>query len=437
MTTLLGLDVGSSSVKTGILRGGRLVGRVGRVAFRTRYAGPRVEVDAGDILAAVRAAIRALGPRARRVDAVAISVMSPSWVVMDARGEPLTPVVTHQDRRSVAEAVEIERRVGRDRHLSMAGNRPCPGGISSTTWAWYRANEPQRLRRAALVGQLSTLLVHRLTGARAIDPSNASFTGLYSVPDLGGWSAELCDVVGLPMHLLPDVMDADRTAGTVTRDAARAFGVTAGTPVLAGIVDGSAAMLLAGARVGQVLNVSGSTDVLALCTSTPRPSDRYITRALGVGRAWLSVSTLAAAGSALDWARAQLFPDLPEAAYWRLVGRLAGRAGRPPVTFDPYLAGERTSVEQRTAAFAGLTLATTREDLLWAVIDALATASAARLADLRTTGTPIRRDVTVAGGVGRRLARVLHRDWGHGWRFTTPPPEATLRGLGRLVPGAR
>ncbi len=70
-------------------------------------------------------------------------------------------------------------------------------------------------------------------------------------------------------------------------------------------------MLLAGARKGQLLNVSGSTDVLALCMDKAKPHERLITRALGVGQKWLSVATLAAAGAALDWARARALCGLP------------------------------------------------------------------------------------------------------------------------------
>jgi len=37
--------------------------------------------------------------------------MSPAWCAMDAKGRALTPLVTHQDRRSVDIAVEIEATV--------------------------------------------------------------------------------------------------------------------------------------------------------------------------------------------------------------------------------------------------------------------------------------------------------------------------------------
>jgi len=444
---LLALDIGSSSVKCAVLRGPHRPRNLVRAPYPTRHAGQRVEVDPNTLLKALATAIGQLGQTARRVDAVALSVMSPAWVAMDAAGKPLTPIITHQDRRSIDVAIELERRIGKDRFLQLAGNRPVPGGISVTTWAWYLQNEPQSLRRADLVGHLNTFLQRQMTGSRVIDPSNASFTGLYRSVDQGGWSTELCEAVGIPLRLLPDVIEANVIGGTVAREAGSRFGLTEGTPVLAGLVDTSSAMLLSGAAVGQLTNNCGSTDVLGLCTERALPHERLLTRALGVGKRWMSVATLAAAGSALEWAGTQFFRDLPRPKFWKLVASLArgSRKARrkrdvgPPagtVRFDPYLAGERTSVEQRWGAFTGLTLATTREQMLAAVIEALAEASAARIELFRQLGVPMRRRVMLTGGAQGELADLLHRDWKGGWTFYVEE-EATMRGLACLEPITR
>ena len=149
-------------------------------------------------------------------------------------------------------------------------------------------------------------------------------------------------------HQLPEVLDADGVGG---RDHARrraAVRPAQGTPMIVGMMDTSAAMLLAGARPGQLLNSSGSTDVLALCTDRPRPHERLLTRALGVGRLWLSVSTIAAAGSSLTWVQQQLFPDLSQArVHVRCVATRPTADAESSVTFEPYLAGDRMSIEQR------------------------------------------------------------------------------------------
>ena len=137
--------------------------------------------------------------------------------------------------------------------------------------------------------------------------------------------------------------------------------------------------------MGQLFNVIGSTDVLALCTDLPVPHERLLTRGLGIGRRWLSVSTIAAAASSLYWAKVQFFPDWNLVQFRRAMAGLAARGSEAAgdVRFDPHLAGDRTSVEQRRGAFTGLTLATTREQMLAAIIESLATAGAAPAAVAR------------------------------------------------------
>ncbi len=479
MMNVLGFDIGSSSIKAGIVKDGRIVGRLVRAGFPTRRSGVIAEVDADAVLVALAAATRQLGKAALKADLIGLSVMSPAWVAMDRSGKTLTPLVTHQDRRSVEIARELESRLGKSRWLDIAGNRPFPGGISATTLAWFLKHEPARMKRADLIGHLNTFLHRRLTDQRVIDPSNASFTGLFDTVGLSGWSDELCDVIGVSRSTLPDIFDADRLPGTITAEAARQFGLRQGMPVMAGIIDTSSAMFLAGAKPGQLLNITGSTDVLGLCVDRPRPGDRLLTRALGAGRLWMSVATLAAAGSALVWAKEQLFPDLSWKQFTKLKAKLTETsmsrtstasqrsaslrisaalqkpaksrrlsASSPTSTsqaspetsgdaagvrFEPYLAGERASIDQKRAAFTGLTLSTTRDDMLAAIIDALAQASAARLPLLAETGSKMKRSVVTSGGAGAGPEHDLfHRDWRGRWTFRHEE-EASLRGLGLLA----
>ena len=107
------------------------------------------------------------------------------------------------------------------------------------------------------------------------------------------------------------------------------------------------------------------------------------------------------------------------------------------VRFRPYLSGDRTTLNQPRGAFSGLTLATTREQLLSAVLEGLAAAGAARLPRLAAVGTP---ESTVYV-TGRAASDVLYRDWpappaGGSWRRRALAPEATLLGAFALCRSA-
>ena len=104
MSSILGLDIGSSSVIAGILRGTKVLKESPRTFFKSQCTGQRVEVAPESLLDAVAKAISSLGEEAKNADYLAMAVMCPAWVAMDRNGRALTPIITHQDRRSVEEA---------------------------------------------------------------------------------------------------------------------------------------------------------------------------------------------------------------------------------------------------------------------------------------------------------------------------------------------
>jgi hypothetical protein len=84
-------------------------------------------------------------------------------------------------------------------------------------------------------------------------------------------------------------------------------------------------------------------------------------------------------------------------------------------------------MEQRQAAFFGLTLATSREGMLAAVVESLRSASVARLKIL-AEAQPIFLNTVYFSGRQEFLARAMHRDWPRHWKYRHIE-EASLRGL--------
>ena len=423
---VLALDIGSSSVKAAVLTGSRPPKQIEHEAYRTDYGENRAEIPVERIATALKKAISRLS--VKTIDVIVPTGMSPSWIAMDSAGKPLSPVITHQDRRSVEQAKAIETEIGKARHLHLTGNRPVPGGISSTTARWFAEHHPREWKRVDLVGHLNTWLARTWCDARAIDTSNASFTGLYRTTNLGGWDDRLAAVADVPMHALPTVMDGHHVAGRVTRSAARSFGLPEGVPLLAGVIDGSCSMLLGGIEAGCATHVVGSTDVFAVCTERAKPKQGLLTRALGVGRTWLSVGTLAAAGSALNWLHAAMFSDMKPADYWKLTRHIGCGDRTTTVQFDNRLAGSRTQIETDPASIRGLSLDCDREDVLTALLADLRRGSGERLARFADAGVAIDgRNILTTGGGEKTLAPILRRDFPKTWTYRFQN-EATLRG---------
>src|SRR5512142_834828 len=174
MALLLGVDVGTSSLKAVLFDEDlRPVGSARR-EYPTRYPGPAcAEQDPEDWLRALCAATRELlersGTPAGRIAAVGIDGMSSLALPVDAEGAPLRPAMIWLDRRARAQA-ERGRDAFEPRLLAGSGNRSDPSCFAPKV-AWIREHEPAVYARAASFLHCNAYVVQRLTNAFTMDRS--------------------------------------------------------------------------------------------------------------------------------------------------------------------------------------------------------------------------------------------------------------------------
>jgi sugar (pentulose or hexulose) kinase len=163
-------------------------------------------------------------------------------------------------------------------------------------------------------------------------------------------------------------------------------------------------------RLGDLLHVVGTTQVLAALTAKPRPSPERLTRQLGVGEAFIQVTHNPVGGAALGWLRDLCFRDQSEQEFYEQ-SIPAAKSRATQVKLDPaFLGGDRLEIEARRAAFRELTLAADRLDLLAALLEAMHSKHRQALADLGM-GDSFGRVFLTGGGAGvvRQLLPEYHR----------------------------
>ena len=95
--------------------------------------------------------------------------------------------------------------------------------FSATKLAWILDHvEGARTRArdgALLFGTVDSFLIWKLTGGRvhATDATNAARTMLYDIHE-GRWSAEICDLLDIPLAMLPEVRDSAADFGLADAD---------------------------------------------------------------------------------------------------------------------------------------------------------------------------------------------------------------------------
>ncbi|WP_417694427.1 glycerol kinase GlpK [Roseibium sp.] len=166
-----------------------------------------------------RAALEAASLEASEISAIGITNQRETAVVWDRKtGEPVYNAIVWQDRRTAAFCEKL-RQDGREPLVSEKTGLLLDPYFSGTKVAWILDNVKGARARAdageLAFGTVDSWLIWNLTkGARHVtDATNASRTLLFNIHS-NSWDEELCGLFGVPMSLLPEVLDSAADFGT-------------------------------------------------------------------------------------------------------------------------------------------------------------------------------------------------------------------------------
>ena len=278
---------------------------------------------------ASQAALAAAGAAPGSVAGVAATAMRFGGVLLDGAGEPLL-AVPNRDARAAGEGLRLAAAHGERVH-AVTGMWPLPIHASARL-QWLAAQQPERLERAATLLSLGDWLAFRLGAERFTDFSQAGSTGLFDLR-ARSWSDELIELLGLPRAIFPEVRASGERIGEVSREAAAAFGLEAGTPIALGAGDTRCGLLGSGAvSAGDVGVVAGTTAPIERIADEPLsdPEGRLRAGFHAAAGLWVLEANLGPMGESLSWIARLLHPDSaqPESRFIAEAGRAEpGAAG--------------------------------------------------------------------------------------------------------------
>jgi glycerol kinase len=404
MSMLLGIDEGTSAVKAVLYDTDLRPVREARREKPLRYPRPGwVEQDPEAVLSAVVGAVAEVLEDESEVVACGLDHQGESVLGWDATsGEPLTPVVTWQDKRSqeVLDRLEAD---GRADEVRQRSGMPLDPYFSAGKLAWLlehddavaRARDAGTLR----IGTVDSFLCDRLGAGFATDPSTASRTQL-GAPD---WDPELLAIFGIPADALPEIADTAGDLGTLRHDS-----WPVELPLRARCVDQQAALAGAGCVEPGLVKATYGTGVFVLAhagTERPRPGGGLVpTVAWRVdGRVeWAIDGGVFTAGALLEWLSRDLGLAADPAA---LAAAAAGVDDAGGVRVLPALAGIGAPWwrPDARAVIAGLTAGArpahvgraALEGIAWRVADVLAAIRETAPVDVLRVDGGLTRDPTL------------------------------------------
>ena len=257
----LGLDLGTQSARAlAVTADGEIVG-AGTQTLTSDRSGSRHEQDPEAWWRAIAAASSEAMQTvfAGAVRGVAVDATSGTILLVDRKGSPLTPGLMYDDTRATG-FVDRVNEAG-DRVWAELGYCRMQPSWALPKLLWLLEAYPLLPHGARLAHQ-SDFISGRLVGREVpADLSSALKSGAHLIEER--WPREVMDTLGIPADLLPELVRSGTVIGSVGRAAAAATAIPAGTPVIAGMTDGCAAQVGAGAlRPGCWNSVLGTTLVV-------------------------------------------------------------------------------------------------------------------------------------------------------------------------------
>ena len=387
----LGIDVGTSGVKAVLADGDGAV-----VASRTvalALATPRpgwCEQDPAAWWSAVCEAVRGL--EASSVRAIGLSGQMHGAVCLDASLAVLRPAILWNDTRShreadtLAEVPEVER---------IVGVRPMPG-FTATKIMWVAEHEPDVHARIAHVVTPKDWVRWRMTSALAMEMSDAAGTCWLDQASRR-WSSAMAEASATDPLWLPPLLEGTALAGRLSGEAAQEMGLEPGIAVAGGGGDAALGGVGIGAvRPGDAFLSLGTSGQIFTVTDgyVASPGTLVHTFAHALPETWFHMACLLNGASPLAWWAGVCGTDVGA-----LLAEAEG-AKSGPVLFLPYLAGERTPLNDPhiRGSFTGMGPGTSRAEMTAAVLDGIAFSVAEAGDALAKAGTLPKRMGVIGGG---------------------------------------
>jgi xylulokinase len=404
--TVLALDLGTTMLKAALYVDGQPQS-VRRLRVETRHLLQGwAEQDPRQWLQTLVDAVATLDLTAVQPDAIGLSAQSDTLVLATEAGEPVRPAMLWMDVRGADEAAGAEHALSRRAIHQTTGLRAA-FNFTAPKAGWVRRHDPESFALARWIMQPKDYLFAWLTGEARTDPSSATRTLAFDQEADRWWQPMLAEL-DLPIELLPPVAADSREARPLRPTAAQALGLPAGIPVIVGAADRAAEALAAGVGGRRALLTSGTAS--AVVAALPRSGiaasslgldDRLITPRHARSDERLVLGSIPTTGAALEWL-AKVSASGPDAVDALLDEAATAPPGSNGVLCVPSFDGARSIRWQPEAmgAVVGLSLSSTRADLVRSVIEGIGLEVRAILTSMDRHGVRIE-ELVLSGGLHR------------------------------------
>ncbi|HAS81113.1 MAG TPA: rhamnulokinase [Verrucomicrobia bacterium] len=149
------------------------------------------------------------------LDAIGIDTWGADGMLVTANGDIPGKVYCYRDHRLDGMIDEVKARIDAARLYQITGIHFQPFNLSNQL-LWLVQHRPELLALADTYLPISSLFNFYLAGVKKVDSSGASVTQLMDA-HTREWSDEVLDALGIPMRIMPGIVDPGTTIGSVSK----------------------------------------------------------------------------------------------------------------------------------------------------------------------------------------------------------------------------
>jgi len=385
-----------------------------------------------DILCScARSAVAKAGIAANQVTGIAATSQREGCVFLDAQRNEVY-AGPNIDARGFAEGLDVVSTLGAERLYQITGHS-APFIFPIARYLWYRKH---RTPPVAHVLMINDWLTYRLSGELSAEPSNATESMMFDLRQRS-WSDEILSTFDIPRDILPPVVRSGERVGMLTRAAAAATGLLAGTPVFAGGADTQCSLLGAGVlEPGSTAATLGTTTPLqtVLDGALFDPASSLWAGCHVVPDRWVIESNAGDTGDAYIWLLDLVTGGASREQLYAMGERLASDGlGAPIMMFVGPTVFDLTRMRFNRPGgilfpFPALHVRPDRAGLVRAYLESIAYAMRGNLAQLDAVTGKHAAELTVSGGMTRStvLTRIIADVTGLPTRIAGEPESAAL-----------
>lgn len=416
MSYYMGIDIGTSSVKTMLINGDGKVAGTEQIGYniikeRLSYA----EQDMEELWQAAKQTVAGLVKRfpkeASEVQCISYSGQMHGLVMVDENGNLVRNAIIWADQRSADEIAAIYNTVGKDEYRSVILNSLSTGFLASSLM-WVKDHEPENYEKTRYVMFPKDYIRYRMCGEIGTEMSDASSGAIFDTKNRQ-WAWELIDKLGLRREIFPESRESCDIAGKVTKECAVETGLKEGTLIaygggdtlMMGVGNGIIVPGILASNIGTACQISGAFDRPVYDPEFRTNTFCHVKKDL-----WLLMGAHLSGGVALKW----LMNQMLEMKSYDDMTALAKNvpAGSEGLIFLPYLSGERTPYNDPDAKgiYFGMTLKHTKAHMIRSTMEGIIFGLRTSIEIFRSLGVEYHKIIASGGGARSDLFLQMQAD---------------------------